>query len=155
MKKLILLTIICITPLITTAQTQSKRATFKVTKPINEDMITAEDEEIPDEEATVFFIVEDMPEFPGGQTKLKEYISKNLKYPNEAIDKGIEGKVYVQFVVNAQGKVQDAKVVRGVDESLDSAALAVINSMPQWKPGKQRGKPVTVSYTVPVEFKLN
>ena len=112
---------------------------------------TAEAEE---EEAQVFFIVEDMPEFPGGDLALRKYIANAIKYPVIAQENGIQGKVYVTFVVGKDGKVTNARIARGVDPSLDKEALRVVNSLPTWKPGKQRGKPVNVSYTVPINFVL-
>ncbi|GET32511.1 protein TonB [Prolixibacter bellariivorans] len=106
------------------------------------------------EEQPVFFIVEDMPEFPGGDLALRKYIANSIKYPVIAQENGIQGKVYVNFVVNTDGSVTNAKIARGVDPSLDKEALRVINSLPKWKPGKQRGKPVRVSFTVPINFVL-
>jgi periplasmic protein TonB len=111
-------------------------------------------EEEKTEEQPVFFIVEDMPQFPGGDIALRKYIANAIKYPVIAQENGIQGKVYVNFVVNTDGSVTDAKIARGVDPSLDKEALRVINSLPKWKPGKQRGKPVRVSFTVPINFVL-
>ena len=102
----------------------------------------------------IFFIVEDMPEFPGGEAALRQYIANSVKYPEPAMKKGIQGKVYVTFVVSKDGSVADCKIARGVDPSLDTEALRVINSLPKWSPGKQRGIAVNVSYTVPINFKL-
>lgn len=105
-------------------------------------------------ESEVFVIVEDMPEFPGGDLALRKYISDNVDYPVIAAENGIQGKVYVTFVVDKDGSVSNATIARGVDPSLDKEALRVINSLPRWKPGKQRGKPVRVSFTVPINFQL-
>lgn len=102
----------------------------------------------------VFFIVEDMPEFPGGEMELRKYIANAVKYPEEAQKKGMQGKVYVMFTVTKEGGIADAKIARGVDPSLDQEALRVINSLPKWKPGKQRGTAVNVQYTVPINFVL-
>ena len=113
----------------------------------------AMDEEESDD-APVFFIVEDMPEFPGGEAALRKYIAQSVKYPVIAQENGIQGRVYVSFVVNTKGKVTDVKVARGVDPNLDKEAIRVVNAMPAWKPGKQRGKAVKVSYTVPINFVL-
>ena len=108
-----------------------------------------------EEEEVVFVIVESMPEFPGGQQALFKYLSENVKYPVIAHENGIQGRVICQFVVNKDGSIVDVEVVRsGGDPSLDKEAVRVIKSMPKWKPGKQRGKPVRVKYTVPVNFKL-
>ena len=114
---------------------------------------TVEEEEV--EEQEIFEVVEQMPEFPnGGMAGLMQYLSKNIKYPTIAQENGTQGRVTVQFVVNADGSIVDAKVIRGVDPYLDKEALRVINSMPKWKPGMQRGKAVRVKYTVPVMFRL-
>lgn len=113
-----------------------------------------EEEEEDDAEAPVFVVVEDMPQFPGGDLALRKWIGKAVKYPVIAQENGVQGKVYVSFVINKQGRVEAARVARGVDPSLDKEALRVVNSMPSWKPGKQRGKPVKVSYTVPINFVL-
>ena len=112
-----------------------------------------EEEEVVEEE--IFEVVEQMPEFPnGGMAGLMQFLSKNIKYPTIAQENGTQGRVTVQFVVNRDGSIVDAKVIRGVDPYLDKEALRVINSMPKWKPGMQRGKPVRVKYTVPVMFRL-
>lgn len=103
----------------------------------------------------VFVVVETMPEFPGGQQALFKYLSENVKYPVIAQENGIQGRVICQFVVNKDGAIVEVEVVRsGGDPSLDKEAVRVIKSMPKWKPGKQRGKPVRVKYTVPVNFRL-
>ena len=108
-----------------------------------------------EEEEVVFVIVEDMPEFPGGQQALFKYLSDNVKYPTIAQENGIQGRVICQFVVNKDGNIVDVEVVRsGGDPSLDKEAIRVIKSMPKWKPGKQRGKAVRVKYTVPVNYRL-
>lgn len=102
----------------------------------------------------IFTVVETMPEFPGGQGALMSFIAKSIKYPVIAQENGIQGRVTCSFVVNTDGSIVDAEVMRGVDPSLDKEALRVINTMPKWSPGKQRGKPVRVKYTVPVMFRL-
>jgi TonB family protein len=102
----------------------------------------------------VFMVVEQMPEFQGGQTALRDFLAKSVKYPSEAVKKGIQGKVYVSFVVAADGTVRNSKVIRGVNEQLDAEALRVINGMPKWTPGKQSGKEVAVQFTVPINFVL-
>ena len=108
-----------------------------------------------EEEEVVFVVVEKMPEFPGGQQALFKYLSENVKYPVIAQENGVQGRVICQFVVNRDGSIVDVEVVRsGGDPSLDKEAVRVIKSMPKWKPGQQRGKPVRVKYTVPVNFKL-
>ena len=111
-------------------------------------------EEEEEEDAPVFFIVEDMPEFPGGEVELRKYIAKSVKYPVIAQENGIQGRVYISFVVSKKGEVTEVKVARGVDPNLDKEAIRVVKAMPKWKPGKQRGKAVKVSYTVPINFVL-
>lgn len=101
----------------------------------------------------VFVVVEDMPMFPGGN--VQKWIAKNVKYPVLAMENGIQGKVYIQFVIERDGSITDVKVLRGVDASLDKEAVRVVKAMPKWKPGKQRGKPVRVSYTLPINFQLS
>lgn len=107
-----------------------------------------------DEEEQVFFIVEKMPVFPGGDLALRKYIAGSIKYPDDAVLAGIQGKVYVTFVVTTDGAIANTKIARGVDPTLDNEAMRVVNSLPRWKPGYQRGKPVNVSYTVPINFVL-
>ena len=105
----------------------------------------------------VFTIVEDMPLFNGGdpQVEFRKYIQENMKYPTIASENGISGRVMIQFVVNAQGKVVDPVIAISVDPSLDKEAIRVILSSPPWTPGKQRGKPVKLFYTFPIFFVLN
>ena len=102
----------------------------------------------------VYMVIEKMPQFPGGEKKLMNYIAKNLKYPVEAQKKGIQGKVIVQFIVTKSGKVENAKVIREIDPALEKEALRVVNSMPDWIPGTQNGEKVSVYYTLPIVFKL-
>lgn len=102
----------------------------------------------------VYEVVEKMPAFPGGMAELMKYLSSNIKYPVEAHKAGIQGRVVVSFVVNKDGTVKDAKIVRSVDKSIDAEALRVISAMPKWQPGYQDGKAVSVRYTVPVTFRL-
>ena len=115
---------------------------------------TAEAQEKKKDKDGVFFVVEEMPMYPGGDNALRDFISQNVKYPKIAVEKGIQGKVYVTFVVDTDGSVTDSRVVRGVDPSLDKEALRVVNSLPAWTPGKEKGQPVKVSYTVPISFAL-
>jgi len=102
-----------------------------------------------------FMVVEDMPEFPGGTAALLEYLKKNIKYPAICRENNIQGRVLVTFIVNKDGAIVEPEVVKSVNPSLDKEALRVISQMPSWKPGAQRGKPVRVKYTVPVNFRLN
>ncbi len=100
-------------------------------------------------------VVDQMPQFPGGQSALLEYLAKNVNYPVAAEENGIHGKVIVTFVVERDGSITNAKVVKSLDPSLDKEALRVVNSMPLWQPGKQNGIVVRVKYTVSVQFRLN
>ena len=102
----------------------------------------------------VFDVVEQMPQFPGGTGKLFEYLAKNVRYPKEAEDICAQGRVIATFVVEKDGSVSNAKVVRSIDPVLDAEALRVINGMPNWNPGMQNGEPVRVKYTVPISFRL-
>lgn len=101
-----------------------------------------------------FTVVEVMPVFPGGQTALAQYIASHLKYPTVAQENGIQGRVFVSFVVGEDGYVEDVRVIKGVEPMLDKEAVRVIQSLPRWTPGNQQGKPVRVKYTVPVTFAL-
>ncbi len=112
------------------------------------------EEEEEEEEPEIFFIVETMPEFPGGELGLRKYIATHVKYPNIARENGIEGKVYVRFCVTSKGTVEKVSIARGVDPILDKEALRVVKALPKWKPGEQRGKKVNVWYTVPINFQL-
>ena len=114
--------------------------------------VEVEEEEV--EEEQIFQVVEEMPEFPGGQAECMKWLGKNMKYPQISQENGVQGRVIVQFVVNSDGSIVDAQVVRGVDPYLDKEALRVIGLMPKWKPGKQRGKAVRVKFTLPVMFRL-
>lgn len=102
----------------------------------------------------IYDIVEQQPEFPGGYGALTQWINDNMKYPVEAAMDGIEGRVIVQFIIRPTGKIVDAKVVRGIAPSLDKEALRLINIMPNWIPGRQKGKAVNVRYTTWITFKL-
>ena len=104
---------------------------------------------------SVPLIVEEMPQFPGGEVGLRKAIAKRIIYPKPALEKGIQGKVFVSFIINKNGDVTDARISKSVDPILDKEALRVVNSLPNWKPGKQRGKAVNVPYTVPVDFSLS
>lgn len=102
----------------------------------------------------VYDVVEVMPQFPGGQVELFNFLSDNVKYPVDAEKKKIEGRVIATFVVDKDGSITDAEIVRSVYPSLDAEALRVINAMPKWVPGRQSGKAVRVKYTVPLTFSL-
>ena len=110
------------------------------------------EEEVVEQE--IFQIVEEMPAFPGGEQKLMEYVGKNIKYPQIARETGIQGRVFIGFVVEPDGSVSNVKLLRGIGGGCDEEAMRVVKSMPKWKPGKQRGKAVRVSYQIPVFFKL-
>ena len=111
-------------------------------------------EEEEEDDNKIFVAVEKMPGFPGGDAALLRYISKNIKYPAIASENGIQGKVFVEFVVNKDGQIVDVKVLKGVDRSLDEEAVRVVKNMPAWTPGEQQGKKVRVSYRIPIAFTL-
>ena len=100
-------------------------------------------------------VPENIPEYPGGMGELMKYLSMNIRYPKEAQNKGIQGRVVVQFVVNKDGSISDANVLKTVDPQLDAEALRVVNAMPNWTPGKNKGEAVRTRFTIPVTFKLN
>ncbi len=102
----------------------------------------------------IFVVVEEAPQFPGGESAFMKYLNDNIRYPVIAQENGIQGRVTCQFVVERDGSISDVQVVRGQDPSLDKEAVRVIQGMPRWKPGKQRGAPVRVRYTLPVLFRL-
>ena len=99
-------------------------------------------------------VVEEMPQYPGGVGKLMEYVSMNVRYPKEAESKSIQGRVIITFVIEKDGSIEDAEVVKSVDPALDAEALRVVKAMPKWTPGKQDGKPIRVKYTMPITFAL-
>ena len=103
----------------------------------------------------VFDIVEVMPQYPGGQIAMLKYIMENIKYPEQAMKEGIQGRVAVSFIVEKDGSISDVKPILSVHPLLNKEAVRVVESMPKWTPGKQNGKPVRVRFNVPVMFKLN
>ena len=112
----------------------------------------------PQEEAepeVIFDVVENMPEFPGGVPEMMKFLATNVKYPDEAFSKGIEGRVILTFIVEKDGSISNVKVVKSVNETLDAEAVRVVEMMPKWKPGKQNGRDVRVKYTIPVAFRLS
>lgn len=111
-----------------------------------------EEEEI--EELQIFTVVESMPEFPGGAGELYKYLGNSIKYPPLAKESGIQGRVFVNFVVEPNGNISNVKVLRGIGGGCDEEAIRVVKAMPTWKPGKQRGKAVRVSYNLPIKFTL-
>lgn len=111
-----------------------------------------DDEEV--DEAEIFTVVESMPSFPGGMGELMKFLSQNINYPTLAKESGIQGRVFINFVVEPNGKISNVKVLRGIGGGCDEEAVRVVKSMPKWSPGKQRGKPVRVSYNLPVKFTL-
>jgi TonB family protein len=103
-------------------------------------------------EEKIFTIVEEMPEFPGGEEALMGYLDSNVSYPTEAINKGIEGTVYVTFVVDKSGEIRNAEILRGIGTECDEDALRVIHLMPNWQPGRHQRMNVNVQYTLPIKF---
>ena len=134
------------------ACTQSPKSTDKTEPEVKVTEVEVEKEEVT--EQTVFQVVEEMPEFPGGMQEMMKWLGANIKYPTICQENGTQGRVIVQFVVTREGDITDAAVAKGIDPYLDAEALRVIKSMPKWKPGKQRGKEVNVKYTLPVVFRL-
>lgn len=103
---------------------------------------------------SIYFVAEVMPQFPGGESGLVEYLKKNMNYPASAKAKKVSGRVYVQFIIERDGSVSRLKVTRGIGNGCDEESLRVVKQMPKWTPGKMRGEPVQVQYTLPVKFTL-
>ena len=121
-----------------------------------QDTINSHNKEIYDEEYGLINWVEVLPEFPGGNAALYEFIKQNLTYPKSAKEQGIEGIVYVWFIVENDGSITNIKIVQGLNEELDAEALRVVNLMPNWKPGYRGPHPIgRVPYTLPIMFKLD
>ncbi len=112
------------------------------------------EEEVELDQIEVFTIAEEMPSFPGEKGDLEKFIVSNIIYPEDAKENGISGKVFVTFVVNKTGEISDIRILKGIGYGCDEAVIELIESMPKWNPGKQRNKPVSVQYNLPVEFKL-
>jgi protein TonB len=102
----------------------------------------------------VFVVVEEQAEFPGGLDSMYAYIVKNLKYPELAKEKGIEGRVFVNFIIEKDGSISNVKILRGIGGGCEEAAVEMIKNMPKWKPAKQRGKPVRCQFNLPIKFEL-
>ena len=115
--------------------------------------IMKQEEEIAEE--TIFTIVEDQPGFPGGDGALMQYLQQNLRYPTMAREAGIQGTVFVTFVVERDGSISDVRILRGVGGGLDEEAVRVVRGMPRWTPGRQRGQAVRVQFNLPIRFVLN
>jgi len=103
----------------------------------------------------IFTVVEQQPEYPGGMEAMAKFLQKNLRYPSTARRMGVDGKVFVQFVVDREGKISDVQVIKGVSADCDKEAIRVVQSMPAWKPGKQNGKAVKARFVLPIRFKLD
>lgn len=131
---------------------QTEDAKEEVVAPVSPEAKEAPADSTAKEE--VFMVAEQMPEFPGGMKELLKFLQDNLKYPENAMKNNVQGRVIVQFVVEKDGTLTEFKVARSVDPDLDAEALRVLQTMPKWKPGMQRGKIVRVKFTVPVSFKL-
>ena len=132
---------------------------FEVDAESDESTVTQEYEYVeyvPEEvvEEEIFVVVEESPEFPGGEESRLKFLTDNIQYPRIARDAGVEGRVIVGFVVEPDGRITNVKIIRGKVQSLDEEALRVTKMMPRWKPGKQRGKPVRVQFTMPITFLL-
>ena len=124
-------------------------AVEEVTTAVVEEVIEVE------EAKPIFTIVEEMPSFPGGEGELAKFLGANIVYPQMAKESGIQGTVYVSFVVDSKGKVTDVRVLRGIGGGCDEEALRVVRMMPSWRPGKQNGQSVRVQFNMPIRFTLN
>ena len=119
-----------------------------------QEYIPVDDDEEEVQEMEIFTVVEDAPGFPGGDEARIKYLQNNIKYPQMARESGIQGTVYVTFVVERDGKVTNVQILRGIGGGCDEEAIRVIKNMPRWNPGKQRGKPVRVQFNMPIKFTL-
>ncbi|MBN2615374.1 MAG: TonB family protein [Bacteroidales bacterium] len=106
------------------------------------------------QEQPIFTVVEDKPSFPGGEAALMKFLATHIQYPALAKESGIQGRVFISFVVEPSGNIDHVKVLRGIGGGCDEEAIRVVKSMPKWEPGRQRGKPVRVAFTLPINFKL-
>ena len=140
MKKVVLFLALCAGFISLQAQTDNTKSNN------NYPEVTVEDE--------IFVVVEKMPEFPGGNEAMAQYITDNIKYPQKAKRKKISGKVFVSFIVEKDGSVSNVEVIRGIGGGCDEEAIRVVSNMPKWEPGTQRGKPVRVKYILPLNFKI-
>lgn len=118
-------------------------------EPVQEVVVVEEDEN------KIFTVVEQQPEFEGGYAAMMQFIKKNLKYPASARRMGVDGTVYVSFVVSKDGSISEVKTIRGISADCDKEAMRVVSMMPPWKPGRQNGKPVFVRFVLPIKFQLN
>ncbi|MCF7741411.1 MAG: energy transducer TonB [Candidatus Marinimicrobia bacterium] len=107
-----------------------------------------------DEKQKVFVVVEQQPRYPGGEKARKQYLAENIKYPEKAQEKGIEGTVYVSFIVEKDGSITNVRVLKGIGGGCNKEAISVVKDMPKWEPGKQRGEPVRVKFQMPLRFSL-
>lgn len=121
---------------------------------INEEYFVTESTEELVEEKTIFIIVEESAGYPGGDQARQDFLRENTKYPAIARESGIQGVVYVTFVVERDGSLTDIKVLRGIGGGCDEEAMRVVKMMPKWAPGKQRGKPVRCQFNMPIKFTL-
>ena len=126
----------------------------KVEKAIKSNETTTEQKAIPArvDSGEIFMVVEELPEFPGGRKNLLNYLAKNITYPEEALKAKIEGRVFVNFIVEKDGSISNVKVLRGIGHGCDKESVRVVENMPRWKPGKQKGQPVRVSFNLPIKF---
>ena len=150
---LIVPVLLCLTLIFACSDSENEILMDNLT-PGQAEILKSNSDATPDEE--LFFIVEEMPKFHGvGAEQFREWIADHLEYPKKAERKGISGKVFVQFIVNSQGEVTGATVVKSVHPDLDAEAIRVTESSPQWTPGKQRGRNVSVQFTFPINFVLD
>lgn len=149
--KSILITVVCmIFALLMKAQTADSVKTVVSPEIIKSDKIIPEDST-----KEVFNVIDEFPEFPGGQEALMNYLATNINYPREAMETGIQGIVYVTFIVEADGSITNIEVPKRIGGGCDEEAIRVVQSMPKWKPGKQDGEPVRVSFSLPIRFILH
>ena len=121
----------------------------------NEDKQQTPAAEVETVQDSIYRVSDAMPEYPGGPNEMMRYIQENIKYPQSAIDNKIEGRVFVTFVVEKDGSISNAAVMRGIDKECDAEALRVVSSMPKWNPGQHKGEVVRTQFTIPIIYKFN
>lgn len=136
------------------AQSNVRKGRVNRTKQVSTNNVKKQPAAKLEEDDEVYVVAEELPEFPGGHAALIAYIQKNINYPADAAKNGIQGRVWVSFIVEKDGSLSDIEIIRSPDSSFSKEAIRVLSSMPKWKPGKQNGKIVRVKWSMPVTFKL-
>jgi protein TonB len=154
MKRTLLITLFILSGLMVKAQQQPSQKPKDQNADVIIDSPMDTSKNVPYDPYRIFTSVEQVPEFPGGIAKFFEYIGKNIRYPDEARRKNIQGKVFIGFVVEKDGSLSDIKILRSASPDLDAEAIRLLKNCPHWKPGVQNGRPVRVAYAMPIVFQI-